>query len=455
MRELTKNTRPNVIFIFADQWRGQAVGYVGDPNVKTPNIDLLAQESIVFSNSISGCPVCSPYRASLLTGQYPLSHGVFLNDVRLDPNVNSLGKIYKQAGYTTAYIGKWHIDGSGNRSGFIPAERRQGFDFWKVLDCTHKYMNSEYWDNDNSKKKWDGYDMCAQTDAATNYINNTPKNQPFFLMLSFGPPHNPYDEVPRVYKKKFKKRKIKLRPNVPKSTRRRAKKTLAGYYAHILALDDCVKKIIDTLSENSLYQDSLLVITSDHGDMHGSHGGWRKQWPYEESIRIPLLIHCPKLFGNKQIERNFVIDVPDLLPTLLGLAHIEIPDSIEGKNYAESLLENIKVEDLGKLIQCIWPFSEWSKEKGGREYRGIRTERYTYVKTLNGPWLLFDNKNDPYQRDNLVDNPNYIDLQNELDQKLNRLLEERNDSFKEGEYYLDEFNYHVNPRDGSIPYSNR
>ena len=125
--------RPNIVFVFGDQWRAQATGYAGNSTVRTPNLDRLAAESVNFAHAVAGCPVCSPYRASLLTGQYPLTHGVFVNDVYLQPNPQSLAHAFADNGYATAYIGKWHVDGHG-RSSDIPPERRQGFEYWKVLE---------------------------------------------------------------------------------------------------------------------------------------------------------------------------------------------------------------------------------------------------------------------------------------------------------------------------------
>ena len=136
--------KPNILFVIADQWRAQAFGFAGDPNVQTPHLDALQRESIDGVNAISGVPVCCPARASLLTGRRVLTHGVFLNDVPLNPDAVSLAKVLKQAGYDTGYIGKWHLNGAG-RSAFIPRERRQGFDYWKVMECEHNYNNSFYW----------------------------------------------------------------------------------------------------------------------------------------------------------------------------------------------------------------------------------------------------------------------------------------------------------------------
>ncbi len=130
--------------MLADQWRAEAFGYAGNPDVKTPHLDQLQREGVHLVNAVSGLPVCCPTRASLLTGQRPLTHGVFLNDVPLDPEAVTIGKVLRAAGYDTGYIGKWHVDGHG-RSNFIPRERRQGFEYWKVLECTHDYNHSAYY----------------------------------------------------------------------------------------------------------------------------------------------------------------------------------------------------------------------------------------------------------------------------------------------------------------------
>ena len=172
--------KPNIVFVFGDQWRAQATGYAGNPTVKTPHLDRFATESINLTQAVSGYPVCSPARASLLTGQFPLTHGVFVNDVHLDNSTVSIAQAFKQGGYQTSYIGKWHVDGHG-RASYIPPERRQGFDYWKVLECTHDYQNSEYYDNDDPDIKiWPGYDAFAQTDDACVYITEHSK-KPFFL----------------------------------------------------------------------------------------------------------------------------------------------------------------------------------------------------------------------------------------------------------------------------------
>src|SRR5437762_965469 len=147
-------SKPNVLFILADQWRACATGYAGDPNVKTPNLDRLEAVSVNFTHAVSGNPVCSPCRASLLTGQRPLTHGMFLNDAHLSDDAVTLAKVMKEAGYDTGIIGKWHLNGRGRLS-FIPRENRQGFDYWRVMECTHDYLHSFYYaDYDSVKREW-------------------------------------------------------------------------------------------------------------------------------------------------------------------------------------------------------------------------------------------------------------------------------------------------------------
>mgnify|MGYP000191630189 CR=1 FL=1 len=451
--------KPNVIFVFADQWRTQDVGYNGNTQVCTPTLDKLSQESVLFTNAISGCPVCSPYRASLLTGQYPLTHGVFYNDKPLDQDANTIAKIYKKAGYNTAYIGKWHLNGreSGekileSRLKFIPKERRQGFDFWQVLECTHDYNNSFYYEDSPEKLKWQGYDAIAQTKSAVNFISeNSKKEAPFFLMLSWGPPHAPYITAPEEYRNMFRPENIKVRPNVPEEFREKARKDIAAYYAHIAALDDCIDDLFMALQENGIKENTIFVFTSDHGDLLYSHGQIKKQQAYDESIRVPFLLNYPALLGNGQHIFDFPINTPDILPTLLGLSGIEIPETVQGNDFSKVITGKASTNIEAVLLQCPVPFHQWNYSKGGREYRGVRTSRFTYVRDLNGPWLLFDNVMDPYQINNLVNLDEMTFIRADLEKQLQSLLEKTNDDFLPGEEYMQMWNYTWDNNDSIKP----
>jgi arylsulfatase A-like enzyme len=444
--------KPNVVFVFADQWRAQATGYAGNRQVRTPHLDRLAAESVNFENAVSGCPVCSPYRASLLTGQYPLRHGVFLNDVRLSNKAVSLAQAYQDAGYKTAYIGKWHLDGD-HRSAFIPRDRRHGFEFWKALGCTHAYNNSFYYGDEDVKLKWDGYDAIAQTRAAQQYIREHTDGPPFLLVLSWGPPHGPYETAPQKYRDLFKPDDITLRPNVPEADKDTARRIIAGYYAHIAALDDCIGDLLGTLREAGIERDTIFVFTSDHGDLLCSHGQRNKQQPYDESIRVPFLLRYPTLLGKEGRVIDLPIDAPDVMPTLLGLSGIAVPDTVEGTDFSDVLTGKSPAPDWAALIACHAPFGQWPRTRGGREYRGVRTSRYTYVRDLNGPWLLYDNHRDPYQLENLCNRSEHIILQARLETLLSARLKQTNDEFLPAGDYIRKWGYKVDAS-GTVRYAN-
>lgn len=443
--------QPNVVFVFADQMRAQATGYAGDPNVRTPKLDAFARESVNCSTAVSCCPVCSPYRASLMTGQYPHTHGVFVNDVCLSDSATSIAEVFDSAGYDTAYIGKWHLDGHG-RSAFIPRERRQGFDYWKVLECTHDYNHSPYYGHTPQKLLWQGYDAIAQTQEAVSYLKSRkPGSKPFALFVSWGPPHNPYETAPKEFKDLYHPDRIVLRPNVPAKVAEASRLDLAGYYAHISALDECFGRIVDAVNASGSAEDTIVVFTSDHGDMLGSQGQIRKQRPWDESILVPFLLRYPQKLGKTSRTITAPFNAPDVMPTILGLCDLRVPSEVEGADLSHLLAEETGHKPHSALIACYQPFGEWTRPEGGREYRGVRTERYTYVRDLNGPWLLYDNKTDPYQLQNLIVDTELSDLRHSLDKELTARLEVLGDRFERGDDYIRRWDYTVD-RTGTVPY---
>lgn len=482
--------RPNVIFVFSDQHRAQACGYAGDPNVKTPAMDRLAAEGVCFTTAISGMPVCCPYRATFMTGQYPHHHGVFLNDLCLTTDAKCIGQAFLEAGYDTAYIGKWHLYGHG-REKPIPASRHLGFEYWKVQECTHDYHRSGYYEGeDPGMRYWQGYDAAAQTEDAIQYVRGRSKaeqeGKPFFLVLSFGPPHDPYDTAPKRFRAMYPPESLTLRENVPEYQKKAAREELSGYYAHISALDECLGRLMNEVKDCGIWEDTVFIYTSDHGDMLHSQGVCLKQKPWEESIRVPLLIRYPR--GRRDPGRtDLPVNSPDLMPTLLDLCRIPIPDTVDGKSFAGEILAPGREEgDCGKipadgigcgrisamagaknaagreqeegvasgraqgddflpavLLQCISPSGEWHKFKGGRPYRGIRTPRYTYVRDLNGPWLLYDNREDPYQLRNLVEEGGFRELMERLGEILCHVMREAGDELLPADVYLKKWGYQV------------
>jgi len=421
--------KPNILYILTDQWRAQAFGYAGDPNVETPNIDKLAARSLNFVNAVSVCPVCTPARSALLTGRYPTTTGMFLNDLYLPAEEVTMGETFKAAGYDTGYIGKWHVDGHG-RDSYIPPERRQGWDYWKVLECTHSYMESYYYAGDDpTKHKWDGYDAFAQTKDAQGYLrDHAHGDKPFFLTVSFGGPHFPHDNAPPELMEHYRSKQLQLRPNVPPEQYERTLQEIPGYYAHCTAIDQCVGELFGTLEELDLLDNTILIFTSDHGDMHGSQNlkSCRKQVPFDESACVPFLCHYPPIHnGGREIKTP--INIQEHFPTLCTLAGIDIPDTVEGEDVSRFFTNPGLEEDRAALIMAVGMFGyqDWT----GRAYRGVRTSRYTYVRTTDGPWLFYDNQEDPYQMNNLVDDPTHAQMQAKLDAELQRQLDRNNDEF--------------------------
>ncbi len=451
--------RPNIIYVFADQWRVQDTGYAGNRQVRTPHLDSLAAQSINFTHAVAGIPVCCPARACLLTGQHALTHGVFVNDVHLADDAVSMAKLFKATGYDTAYVGKWHVDGRG-RSNYIPPESRQGFDYWKTLECTHDYNDSKYYAGDSDQQlTWEGYDAIEQTKDVQAYLrarrhldddDNT--GNPFLLLLSWGPPHAPYETAPAAYRELYPPEDIELRPNVPPEMAAEAREWISGYYAHCTALDDCLGALLQTIEEEGLADNTIFVFTSDHGDMLGSQGQVKKQRPWEESIRVPFLLRWPQRFGLQGREIDALLDTPDILPTLLSLCDMAVPDTVEGKDFSASFDGGPDPSGGAALIYCPHPFGQFLRPDGGREYRGLRTRTHTYARDLNGPWLLYDNESDPFQMDNLVDRPVLKSLQAELESQLQDKLDDRGDEFLPGETYIRRWGYPLDET-GTVPFN--
>jgi len=445
--------KPNVIYILADQWRSTAFGYVGNEDVKTPAIDQFATESIIYRNAITVAPVCTPYRAALMTGRFPTTTGMFLNDLYLPEEELCMAEIYESAGYNTAYFGKWHLDGHGRLNNVEP-ERRQGFDYWKALECSHEYNNMPYYENDQPDiKYWETYSPFAIARDAGNYLEAHAKDEkPFLLFISLATPHFPHNSAPVKYQQMYADKNLTLRKNVPTAIRENALKELQGYYAHCTATDKAIGDILAKLKELDLYSKSIVVFTSDHGEMMGSHAiePKQKQVAWDESIRVPFLIRHPAIGQDQGKEVRTPINTPDILPTLLSLSKIEIPDIVEGEDLS-AIVEKPEIQgDRAALFMNVCPFTVMYPEK---EYRGIRTSRYTYVKSPEEAFMLFDNQADPFQQNNLVGKEEAAALQQELEEQLGEKLRSiGDDNFKPRQYYLDKWGYTLGERN-TIPYT--
>jgi arylsulfatase A-like enzyme len=415
--------KPNIVFLFADQQRAQT--WSGrDPQVKTPYLEQMAKEGVVFSNCISNYPLCSPYRASLISGQYARTNGVVDNvnkkdSALLSTDTKTIAHCLKEHGYATGYVGKWHLyakDGNqGNNANpyLVPVgPYRYGFDYWRVCYNYTKRYDTRYLDEFGKVNILPKYAPASQMDLAFEFIEAN-KTKPFCVFVSWHPPHVPYSEAPDSYQKIYENMTIEYRPNVPEKERnKKLDVETKGYYSHVSALDNEVGRTIQKLKELRIDDNTIIVYTSDHGDMLGSRGLHGKNVPYEESILLPFFIRWPAgISGRRTLETLF--STVDIAPTLLGLSGIPVPETMEGVDMAGIITGAEKKEGPNSVFIM------------GEGWFGVRTKQYTYVIKDGKPDLLFDNKKDPYQMDNLLGKSDYKDIQDELQNKLDYYLKNK------------------------------
>ncbi|RED98360.1 sulfatase family protein [Marinoscillum furvescens] len=446
--------QPNVIIILTDQWRASALGYNGNEDVKTPNLDEFAAQSVNLPNAVSVSPVCTPFRASLLTGKFPTETGMFLNDLHFPDDETTMAEVLKDEGYQTAFWGKWHLDGHGRKVNVAP-KRRQGFEYWKGAECSHNYNRMIYYENDDPTQKiWTGYSPFAIANDVNDYVKNKRQaNKPQFMFISLATPHFPHHSAPEEYRRLYQGKDFSIDPNVPKNLYDTVRRELAGYYAHCTATDKAVGDIISQLKEADMYDNSIIIFTSDHGEMMGAHGRYpfRKQLPWNESSNIPFLIHYPAIDNNKGKKLYAGITTPDIMPTLLSFAGVARPEGIQGEDISDLIKTCDPNADRAAMFMNIHPFDINMKDP---EYRAVRNKRFTYVVGLDGPLMLFDNQSDPFQLNNLVNSATYAQKQAELHSALQTQLIDIGDfPFRDRSFYLDKFNLILNAGGNNIKYN--
>jgi arylsulfatase A-like enzyme len=416
-RATAQPRQPNVVFILPDQLRAQALGCMGNADVKTPNIDRLAAEGLLFKQTFANTPVCCPARANLLTGKYTHRNGMVANDLRLRESETTLAELLKAAGYRTGFIGKWHLDGGPREPGYVPpGERRQGFDFWAAHECSHRHFDNHYFRDDPTPIKLGKFEAEGWTDIAVEFLRQR-NAQPFFLMLQMGPPHDPY-KAPPQYEAMYDPLKLTMRPNWVEGTRMGSRQDIASYYAQITAVDDQVGRLLQTLKDLRLDDDTIIVFTSDHGDMLGSQGLRLKRKPWEESIRVPGIIRYPRRIKAGRQTDAFLTHV-DFAPTLLSLCGLKPPRTMQGTDLSrlalgKTLGQTQRAPDSA-FFQIFGPF-EGDETPAG--WRGIRTAQYMYARQRHRPWVLYDLARDPYEQHNLVNDPAYARLRATMEQRL-------------------------------------
>ena len=438
----------NVIWIFGDQHRAQALSGAGDPNVNTPNIDRLGEEGVWFDRAVCGFPLCCPFRGSLVTSRYP-HECVPGHEYPLDPAMPTIANAFSAAGYETAYLGKWNLDGFHEADGraalhIVPRGRRGGFDTWLGYDNNNSQWDSYVHGHRSDGSEVDlyrlpGYETDSLTDLLIEFIRakgeeaQSGSDVGFFAVLSVQPPHDPY-LAPAQYMARHNPALLRMRPNVPDVPRiqETARHHLAGAYAQIENLDDNVGRIRAALAEAGIDRDTCLLFFSDHGDMHGSHGHFLKTSPWEESIRIPFVIGGPPVsyYGHRRGRVPHLLTHVDIAPTTLGLCGLDPPDWMRGRDLSGLYRADRPVPEPpdSAFLQLVVPTMHGNSID--RPWRGIVTDDGWKYAVLEGqPWLMFNLNEDPYEHVNLAHNLIYADRRRRCHERLARWIAETGDEF--------------------------
>ncbi|WP_276256566.1 sulfatase-like hydrolase/transferase [Halomontanus rarus] len=415
--------KPNVLLVMADQWRAEALGCMGDEQVRTPNIDRFANDGLVFERAYTPNPVCSPARGSLFTGQYPHEHGVISNTYHklfLPDDRTTIAECFRDAGYETGYIGKWHLDGTIDGPGYVPPDRRHGFEYWRGFNRGHPHLRGFPNVAPDGSVEWEGdREPDIETDYALEFLDET-EGGPSFLTLSWGPPHTPY-EAPAEYGELYDPDELTLRPNVPDEMADEVRENLVEYYGMCTWLDDEFGRLLEGLEERGLADDTVVVFTADHGDMMGGQGRYAKGVPFEESIHVPLLVrYPPEIEGGRR--STSVVNLIDLMPTLLGLCDVAVPGSVQGTDRSAHVRGEEPASSTATYLEGNLPYDD--------TWRAIRTDECMLAidRTLTTTHL-YDMESDPYQLENLAGDNDVADLEDELRWRLFELAYAYDDRF--------------------------
>lgn len=452
-----KHVRPNILFVFCDQLRQAAVGCYGQDPVITPNLDRFADQSLVLSHCVSNQPVCTPYRGILFSGQYPFRTGLYANcnsmrDCTLDDEVRCFSDVFADRGYALGYIGKLHLHkprpehyrfGEGQRvDGSVwdaftpPGPGRHGFDFWYSYGCYDEHLTPHYWTGDTGPEKLiepGEWSVKHETDVAIEYLRNTgggyrDPDRPFLLTLSYNPPHPPFGQVPSEHVEPFADQPVEdllNRPNVKLGDNREGQRmNAARYFGAIQGIDLHFKRLLDALDERGLADDTIVIFTSDHGELLHSHGLTQKNFWYDESLLVPWLIRWPGRIRPRRDDLLF--GAIDIYPTLLGLAGLAdaIPGEVEGDDRSAIFLGD--EGDRPTSAFYLWPGWNHYTPRRFASARGVRTRRHMFVvgkdESANETLILHDSETDPYQMRNVAaDQPEVVRaLRAELDGWLER-----------------------------------
>jgi len=448
-KKITDQSRPNIVFILIDDQAWNVLGKDGRYTfMKTPNLDQLSREGLVFENAFVTTSLCSPSRACFMTGSYAHTNGVYINSYSdPDPDVPLLPKVLQEAGYETAFLGKWHMKRGANP--------REGFDYWLSFDGQGKYIDPPL--NENGREFIEkGYMTDILTDYAMRWIKK-PREKPFCLFLWHKAVHAPFTPAPRdsdafpnalipeydnwydtmegkpewlrrgwlygVHNKVWYEsegkpvpEKIEPRPWDPRNPR------CMNYLRAMLAVDESVGNMRNCLEELNILDNTILVFGSDNGFFLGSHQRGDKRLMYEESIRIPLIVRYPELIKAGSKNSDMILNI-DIAPTLIELAGAEVPADMQGMSFVP-LLKN---ENAEWRKSFMYEYFQESYAPGFVTATGVRNKKYKYIEypdMINDIDELYDLENDPREMINLINSPDHQTVRSEMKAELEKLKAE-------------------------------
>ena len=431
----------NIIFYFTDQQRWDTCGCFGQPLDITPNLDQLAREGVKFDNAFSPQPVCGPCRALFQTGKWPTETGCFRNNIMLPAGVKTLGNYIEEAGYETAYIGKWHLASDGELEKpptidhtvtAIPRELRGGYTgFWRaadVLEFTSHGYDGFVFDENDQRVDFKGYRADCINDMALEFFDQYDGKKPFFMTISQIEPHHQNDrkhyEGPEGSKERFRDF---ILPEDLKALGGNAAEEYPDYLGQCASLDENLGRLVAKLKEKGLYENTVIIFASDHGshfltrnrDEHRNGYDDYKRSCHDACLHVPLVIAGGPFKGGAAVEE--LVSTASLPKTILALAGVDVGDAMIGEN----LLDVVEKKADNRPNEIFAQISE------SRVGRCIRTARYTYsvyAPGVNGGAaaasdryaddFLYDMEQDPHQLNNVVADPAYAQVKAALRERL-------------------------------------
>ena len=491
--ETESSKKPNILFIMSDDHTTQAFGVYGSRLTSlnpTPHIDQLAREGVVFNQVFCNNSICTPSRASIITGQYPQTNGVLDLLGRIPPEKQYLPQEMSKAGYLTAMIGKWHL-----------REEPAAFDYYNVLPGQGRYYNPVT--RDRARGEWpentaqhEGHSSDVITDLSLDWLRNRDKTKPFFLMHHFKAPHDMFvnakrydsyledtkipepdnlydqpgpnfgsastrghnDELVNTIGASVSKRsnawELGMRLEVdesipePEYTSIVYQKLLKRYLRCVKGVDDNVKRLIDYLKGEGIYDNTLIIYTGDQGFFLGEHDFFDKRWMYEEAMRMPFIVRYPKTLSAGS-QNNLLINNADFAPTLIDFAGGAVPEYMQGRSFANTLIGKIESDWREATYYRYW--MHMAHRLGNPAHFGLRTDRYKLIffygvdyedpprmnywgsqaDIVTPPgWELYDLQNDPHEMKNLYGKPEYVGLVLQFKEKLKSMREDLNETDK-------------------------